>query len=403
LSEFVQHYSPSSSAGLDFIQLAIDPIPTDPLDYAVAVCDASNPGNTSSTGAVVSPVAGNGQKSSTVMNGNALGPLGISLNSPTGIAVDSNGNVFFDDDGNNAVLELNANTTNDQITTFAGTGTAGFTGDGGAATNAELSNPTQLTFDAHGNLYISDAGNNRVRMVTPAGVISTVAGDGQATFSGDGPVATKVALNFPDSIAFDSNGNLYIADTGNNRIRMVTPAGAISTVAGNGNGGFNGDGIAATSAELNEPTRVAVDSSGNLYIADVANNRVREVNGTTHIITTIAGTGTAGTSPDGTSAVHAEINQPVSIALDSQGNLFISDIGDDLVRAVNTQASATTLLGVQIPSGAIATVIGGGTQADTAVHPALNVSLAFPTGLITDSNGYLYVADADNNVILRAK
>ena len=280
LSQFVNHYSPSSTTGLDLVQLSISPIPTDPLDYAVALCDASNPATNPLLGPAVSPVAGNGSQASVVMNGSALG---ISLNGPTGIAIDSGGNVYFDDDGNNAILELN---TSNNVTTFAGTGTAGFSGDGNLATSSRLSNPTQLAFGPNGNLYISDAGNNRIRMVTPGptSVITTVAGDGYAGFTGDGPDATKVGLNFPDSIAFDSKGDLYIADTSDNRIRMVTPAGVISTVAGNGSAGFNLDGIPATSAELNEPTRIAIDSSDNLYISDLLNNRIREVNGSTHMI-----------------------------------------------------------------------------------------------------------------------
>jgi sugar lactone lactonase YvrE len=333
------------------------------------------------------------------MNGSALG---ISLNGPTGIAIDSGGNVYFDDDGNNAILELN---TSNNVTTFAGTGTAGFSGDGNLATSSRLSNPTQLAFGPNGNLYISEAGNNRIRMVTPGptSVITTVAGDGYAGFTGDGPDATKVGLNFPDSIAFDSKGDLYIADTSDNRIRMVTPAGVISTVAGNGSAGFNLDGIPATSAELNEPTRIAIDSSDNLYISDLLNNRIREVNGSTHMITTIAGTGTAGTSPDGTPAIHAEINGPISVALDSAGNVYIADMGDNLIRAVNMQSSATTLLGVQIQPGAIATVVGGGTQSDKSTNLTTAVSLLFPTGLLTDTSGYLYFADSDNNIILRAK
>ena len=399
LSEFVKYYSssPSASAGLDFVQLSIDPIPTDPLDYAVALCDVSNSGTPPSLGSVVSPVAGAGGKASSIMDGSALG---IELNSPTGIAIDGKGNVYFDDDGNNAILELNVS-ENNQVTTFAGIGTAGFSGDGGAATNEELDNPTHLAFDSHGNLYIADAGNNRIRMVNTAGLISTVAGTGTAGFSGDGRNATQAELNFPDSIAFDAQDNLYIADTSNNRIRMVTPTGVISTFAGTGTPGYNYDDILATNAELNEPTRVAIDSAGNLYITDLLNNRVREVSA--GVITTIAGNGTAGMSPDGTTATNAELNQPISIALDASGNVYIAELGNKVIRAINRQQTPITLLGVQIQPGEIATVVGGGQQSDTTTNPTLSVSLTFPTGLLTDASGNLYFADADNNIILRAK
>ena len=193
-----------------------------------------------------------------------------------GVAVDSAGNLFFSDTNNNRVRKVD---TSGNISTVAGTGTDGFNGDGIAATSADLSFPTGIAIDPAGNLFIVDAGNERVRKVDTSGNISTVAGTGIGGFSGDGSAATSAQLAGPLGVAVDPAGNIFIADASNERVRKVDTSGNISTVAGTGTGGFNGDGIAATSARLNSPQGVAVDPAGNLVIADSFGHRIRRVVG----------------------------------------------------------------------------------------------------------------------------
>ena len=261
------------------------------------------------------------------------------LKGPTGVAVDNAGNLYIADQANNRVREVAAATG--VITTVAGNGAQGFSGEGGAATSAAMYSPTDLTFDSAGNLYISDNANNRVRKVTIAtGVITTVAGNGTAGFTGDGSAATGAELNAPAGLAFDNAGNLYIADVTNNRIRQVAAGtGVITTYAGNGTGGFAGDGGAATSAQLNTPARVALDKTGNLFIADQSNNRVREVFQGTGIITTVAGNGTAGFSGDGGPGTTAAFDAPIGISIDGAGNLYISDFHNNRVRKLAITAN----------------------------------------------------------------
>lgn len=395
INAVTQQFSPSAATAEELVELSVEPS-DNPINYVVTYCDISNSTTASSLGAAIGPVAGNVNGSQGYTNGPALS---IELNAPTGIALDASGNVYFDDDGNNVIRKLNVVTK--QVITFAGTGVAGYTGDGGPAMSATLNHPTQLAFDADYNLYIADAGNNVVREISAAdGTITTVAGTGQPAFNGDGQEATQAALSFPDSLAFDAAGNLYIADADNNRIREVS-SGIISTVAGNGAGGYNGDNISATAAELNEPTRVALDSDGNLYIADYLNNRVRLVDRATGIITTLAGDGNAGYQGDKGPASKAELNGPISVTLDDSGNVYISELGNYVIRAINMKPNPATVLGALIQPGDIDTVVGGGTQSDLVNGAALSVSLSYPTGLLTDATANLYFADADNNVILK--
>ena len=177
------------------------------------------------------------------------------------------------------------------ITTVAGTGTYGTSGDGGAATSAQMSWPSEVSVDISGNMYIADGGSNKIRMVTSAGIITTIAGTGAYGDSGDGGAATSAQLVSPFGVSVDISGNVYIADRGNNKIRMVTRTGIITTIAGTGTRGDSGDGGAATSAQLASPEGVSVDISGNVYIADYNNNKIRMVT-STGIITAFAGTGT---------------------------------------------------------------------------------------------------------------
>jgi len=210
------------------------------------------------------------------------------------------------------------------ISAFAGTGTFGFSGDGGPATGADLAGPQGIAVDFSGNVFIADRGNHRIRKVDTSGNISTVAGDGTPGFSGDGGLATIAELKNPDDVAVDPSGNLFIADTDNFLIRKVDTSGIITTVAGNGGVGFSGDGGPATSARLNVVRGVAVDSSGNLFIADTGNQRIRKVD-TSGIITTVAGVGGQGFSGDGGPATSAQLFDVRGIALDASGNLFMAD------------------------------------------------------------------------------
>ncbi len=239
------------------------------------------------------------------------------LNQPRGIAVDGEGNLFIADTGNHRVRKVTPAGT---INTVAGNGLDGFGGDGALATSAPLT-PGDIAVDGAGSLFIADYGN-RVRKVSPDGIITTIAGNGSPGWSGDGGPALSAQLQ-SGSVAVDKMGNIFIADS-NSRIRKVTPLGVITTIAGNGRFGFSGDGGPATSAQLNQPFGIAVDGNGNLFIADFANRRIRKVTAA-GIMTTVAGTGTFGFGGDGGPAISAQLSWPTSVAIDRTGNLFVID------------------------------------------------------------------------------
>ena len=220
-----------------------------------------------------------------------------------------------------------------------------YSGDGGPATSAGLVAPGEVKADSAGNLYITDYNGCRIRKVAAGtGIITTVAGNGTAGYSGDGGPATSAALQYPGGVAIDSAGNLYITDQRNNRIRKVSAStGIITTVAGNGTQGYSGDGGPATSAKLYYPGTIAIDSADNLYFSDQFNNRIRKVDAGTGVITTLAGTGPAGYSGDGGAATHAELGGALGISLDGAGNLYIADYGNNRIRKVDISQSALTL------------------------------------------------------------
>ena len=287
---------------------------------------------------IISVLAGNGVSRPKGDEGPAT-RAGLAM--PSGVAADRFGNVFIADTGNNRVCRVDAGGT---ITTVAGTGQAGFSGDDGPAINAMLNGPTGIVVDSEGSLDIADRGNNRIRRVDSAGNITTVAGTGKSEFSGDAGPAVKAGLASPSSVAFDSEGNLYVADTGNNRIRRVDSSGQITTVAGNGGLGFQGDGGPATKATLASPMGLAVDDNGTIYLADALNNRIRRVDAT-GMITTAAGSSRAGFSGDGGPATEASLSTPSAVALGSGGTFFIADRLNQRIRRVDSSGIITTVAG----------------------------------------------------------
>ncbi len=313
----------------------------------------SGSGNFAASNSTVSPssliqtIAGNGTQGYTA-DGIAASSSG--LYSPSSIAVDASGNIFIADSANNRIRKVDASTH--LISTVAGTGFAGFSGDGGSPTLAMLNAPTGIAVDSAGDLFIVDRGNSRVREVSAAShTISTVAGTATAGYNGDGIAATSAQLNLPFSIAVDAAGNLFIADEGNSRIREVNASTQqISTVAGTGTFGFNGDGITAVSAQLNAPYGITIDSAGNLFIADTSNNRIREVNASTKLISTVAGTATKGFNGDGAAATSSQLSAPYAVAVDAAGDLFIADFGNDRIREVN---GATKLISTYVGTGTV--------------------------------------------------
>ncbi len=270
-----------------------------------------------------------------------------SMNTPSKVVTDAAGNVYYADSGNNKVRRIDAITGN--VTTYAGTGTAGYLGNGGPAVAAQMRGPQGLAIASNGDLYIADTNNHVVRKVTAAtGVITAVAGTGSSGFTGDGGAATSARLRNPAGISFDANDNLFIADRANNRIRKVTAAtGVISTAVGNGGTGYNGDGLDALATTIWEPYAVVPDAAGNLYIADYRNNRIRFVEAASGLVSTIAGTGIAGYNGDGIPAAFADIYQPSDLELSADGTtLVFSDFFNNRIRSIDlTSQVISTIAG----------------------------------------------------------
>lgn len=304
---------------------------------------------------------------------------------PFSVVVESSGNILISDTGNRRVRRVNIN--NGSITTIAGNGTLGFSGDNGPATEASFA-PNTIAQDSNGNIFIVDPVFHVVRRITPTGTINTVAGTGRFGFSGDNGPATNAQLDSPRGIAVDSAGNLFIADLFNNRIRRVDArTGIITSVAGNGRANITGDGGPATQASLAFPLAVTVDKNNNIFILDLVGNLVRRVDARTGIITTIAGTGDASFSGDGGPAINAAINTAFGLTADNNGNLFIADTGNSRIRRIDASGIITTVAGNNTPDYS-----GDGLSATTA-------SLNRPKGIAFDSAGNLYIAGGFNNAI----
>jgi len=337
----------------------------------------------------VQVAAGNGQAS---WSGDGGPAAQAALNGPEGLAVaDTSGTLYIADTENSRVRRVDGRTN--AIATVAGTGVRGSRGDNGPATEAQLSVPSEVLVTGDNRLLIVDTGNNKIRQVDlRTSIITTLAGDGQFRFAGDGGPAPEASLGQPASAALDRQGNLYIADTFNHRIRRLDAAtGLLSTAAGDGQARFAGDGGPAFRASLNRPAGVAVDSLGNLYISDTDNHRIRRLDAATGLISTVAGNGQQGFSGEGGLATDAGLNRPRRVAVDNLGNLYISDADNHRIRRLDAR------------SGLIVTVAGTGTGRFNAREgqDATKIDLNQPVGLSPGRPGELLVADARNHLIRR--
>jgi hypothetical protein len=339
------------------------------------------------TASVISTVAGNHTKG---YSGDGGPANEAQMRSPYAVATDASGNVYIADYFNHVVRMVS---TSGIITTIAGNGTAGFSGDGGPASAAQLNGPAGITLDPAGNIFIADKFNERIRRIDiSTGTITTVAGNGAhggwngAAFGNGGP-ATAAALTYPIATAFDDHLNMYIADNGSQTVRKIDAiTGVITRFAGTHAGGYNGDGIAATAAKLNNPRGLAVDHIGNVFISDCWNNRIRVVD-TFGQISTYAGTGTKGYAGDGGPATNANIFGTWGITLDACGNLYICDYDNYVVRKVNTSGTISTFAGNHLRG-----YTGDGGTPDSA-------RVYLPSSLAIDGSDNVYIADYGNLVV----
>ncbi|QWV93144.1 putative Ig domain-containing protein [Geomonas oryzisoli] len=354
------------------VDIVVDP------SGALIVADRSNYRVRKVAGGMMTTIAGVGWWGSTGDGGPATA---ASLTFPSGIAVDQAGNVFIADESNHKIRMVG---TNGIITTVMGTGEPGFNGDGLNPAMTQLQYPRGVAFDQQGRLLIVDSNNNRIRRIDTVGTVSTVAGNGDWGFSGDGGPATAAALLQPGGVACDGSGNLIIADTGNYRIRSVDFLGNISTFAGNGTNSWTGDGGPAANAAFYWVGSVVADQAGNRYIADSGNHRIRRIDGN-GMVWTVAGTGVAGYGQDGIPAGATTLSNPIGLALDASGNLYIADSGNNRIRKIDS-------------AGIITTVAGNGAAASNGDGlPANLASVNQPVGVALDALGNLYVAEFSGN------
>jgi len=336
-----------------------------------------------SSGQIINTIAGNGVAS---YFGDGGAATSAELNHACHIYKNASGNIYIPDYMNNRIRKIDPSGI---ITTIAGTGIAGFSGDGGAATLAQFNNPTDIFLDVSGNIYIADYENHRVRKINTTGVITTIAGNGVPGYSGDGGPATLAELNKPQGVCVDATGNVFIADANNGCIRKVTIAGIISTIAGNGTDGFGGDGGPATAAMLNNPYGICIDGLGNMIIGDQSNHRIRKIN-TSGIISTIAGNGIAGFSGDGGPATSAQLNIPSGVSVSTgpeTTDIYIADQLNNRIRKINGSGIITTFAGT------------GGMGYSGDGGPATAAMLNNPNGVYADATGNIYIADFLNSRI----
>jgi hypothetical protein len=337
------------------------------------------------TGGAITTVAGTG----TAGLGNPAGlAAAAQVNAPRGGTVDSAGNIYFADSGNNIVRKISASGV---ISTVAGNVTSGYSGDGSAATGAKLNAPSKVVVDAAGNLFIADTGNNVIRYVSvDTGNIATIAGMASAGYTGDGGLATVATLNQPEGIAVARGGNIYVADTKNNVIRFFTMGGYISTFAGTGQAGYSGDNGPAASAGLSAPAAVTFDANSNLYIADTGNAVIRMIS-IANQITTVAGkAGGMANSGDGSSATGAQLAAPSDVIVDAAGEIYIASGG--VVRMVDISGIISTLVGSDIGTS----YSGDGGSASSATLGSSQL------GLMLDGEFNLYISDTAANRLLLA-
>jgi hypothetical protein len=357
---------------------------------------------------------GAGETCGTYASTPPLVALNTDLCGPTGVFVDASKDIFVADSGYSVIWEIAAASTN--IAPVAGNGTAGYSGDTNAPTSAQLDDPNEISVDASGDIFIADTDNYVIREVS-AGIINTVIGNNTLADSGDGGSAVDAELNYPGGVFVDGAGDLFIADSVSSVIREVPAGGNIKTVAGEVKTpcvpatATCGDGGSAASAQFNNPFGVVVDGSGNIYVADTEDNRIRVVNAAGNVAT-VAGTGNQCTGTftwpcgDGGAAISAELFSPFGVAVDSAGNLFIADTKDHAIRVVNIGSSSLVLAGVTIGTGQIATVAGNGTACQSSVSgpcgdggPSTSAQLNGPWGVFVDSAENIYIADSGDNAI----
>ncbi len=332
---------------------------------------------------IINTIAGNGI---TGFSGDGGPAISASFNQSPHCVIDAGGNIYITDYNNNRIRKVDAAGT---ITTYAGTGVGGYSGDGGLATAAKLNHPNLISMDGAGNIYFGDQLNHVIRKITPANIITTIAGNGTAGSAGDGLPATNAQLNNPLSAAVDAAGNIFIADYGNHRIRKVSAAGIMSTYAGTGIAGFSGDGGPASAAKIWQPTSVCFDLAGNLYITDQLNNRIRKVT-PAGIISTVAGSSTVvGYTGDGGPATNAKMYYPAEVTVDPAGCLYIADSYNDVIRKINASGIITTIAGT-----GVAGYSGDG-------GPAVLAKLNECTGVALNNAGDLYIGDFFNSRVRR--
>ena len=344
----------------------------------VFVADTGNNAVRVIANGIINTYAGNGTPGYT---GDFGTPAYAQLNSPVGLAIAKSGILYIADTGNSVIRAVTADGVT--ITTLSGSGFAAFAGDGYDARSAKLAHPYDVAVDGSNNIFIADTGNGVIRKIKASdATIETVAGNGTAR-NGDGGLATSAVVTSPYSVTVDGQGNIYIGEYNTGRIRQVDSKGNINTFAGTGSPGFSNDGGDPKKAQIATPYGLCVDSSNNIYLADLLNYRIRKISGSA--INTIAGSGLYSYSGDGASALGAQLNLPTGIATDTFGNVFFSDQGNNRVRMVSGA------------DGSIATVAGTGTTGSGGDGgAATSAQLNAPYGLTTDGSGALYIADSTN-------